>query len=261
MTPSVAPRPIVSVCSTNYNCGHALREHLETVYDHLGGLNFEYVMVDNFSKDDSPSILREWSQNHDNFSWIQRRSSRGRGRNLAVRASQAPWILIVDTDTLYFRIVRAFVDACMDLGDEAVTQAIYAGMYPRALWEKVGGLPNMNIGEDLEMWMQLWMLGKIRWYPVKMGENMKESHASDRLDFMSSRYGRLERLRRLFRSEFDMLLLARYEKMNLDAVWRENTLDLGLGPMEEIWFGHAASPTMLGRLRSFARRGLTALRA
>ncbi|TMI53121.1 glycosyltransferase [Candidatus Bathyarchaeota archaeon] len=57
----------LSVCTTNYNCAHALDSHLSSVYDALSGLDFEYVVVDNFSKDDSLRILKSWAAKKSNM--------------------------------------------------------------------------------------------------------------------------------------------------------------------------------------------------
>ncbi len=252
--------PALSVCATNYNCAHALEDHLKSIETALDGLSFEYSMVDNVSRDGSPEILRRWAETHPAFRWTQRRCTRGRGRELAVRATSAPWILIVDTDTLYHPMLRTFVERCMEEHPGTAVQGIYAGMYPRDLWARVGGMANMNVGEDFDLWMRLWKIGRMRWYPARLGENWKEAGATDRQDYLSSRYTPREKLSRLIRSELDLLRLTRYDRYDLESVWRDNQVDFGLGPLESTWFGHAPSPSLLRRLRLFAGRAFRIIR-
>jgi len=51
-----------SVCTTNYNCAHALQKHLDSVYSLFDDSDFEYIVVDNKSKDDSLEILNEYKK-------------------------------------------------------------------------------------------------------------------------------------------------------------------------------------------------------
>lgn len=247
------------MCATNYNCGHALGDHLRSISAQFCDIPFEHVVVDNYSSDESAATLSEWARSHPNFRWFQRRCTRGRGRELAVRASSAPWILIVDTDTVYFPILRRFVERSISWHRDLAVQAVYAGVYPRSIWRKVGGCSNLNVGEDFDMWMRLWRIGRIRWYPVRMGENRKEDFASDRHDFLSSRYTRVVRLRRVVRTGFDRLQLVHYERLDLGSILRENTIDLDLGPMGSSWFGEYGRSSLGHKFRTFARMGLMAL--
>src|SRR5919201_5627950 len=106
--------PRFSVCATNYNCGHVLKDHLASIYSVFDEHDFEYICVDNFSRDASHKILHQWESGHANFRWIRRRCSKGTGRELAVRMSVAPHLLIVDTDTIYFPVLREFVNRVLD---------------------------------------------------------------------------------------------------------------------------------------------------
>ena len=248
------PPPKISIIATNFNCGHALDKHLRSIYSQFGTDEFEYVAVDNFSRDSSPAILRSWSTEHSNFHWSQRHCSMGRGREIAASQSQGQTFLVVDTDTVYYPILRPFVTRAVSECPRDAVQAIYAGTFPRALWREVGGRHDFNSGEDLEMWMRLLQVGHMKWYPVRMGDNIKEAWARDSEDFKSSRYSRYGRLSRLMRSEFDQLRLARYDAMDLRAIWKSNTIDFGLGKMEQIWFGERPRLSLPDRIGVFMRR-------
>jgi glycosyltransferase involved in cell wall biosynthesis len=244
--------PSLSIVSTNYNCGHALADHLESIYRLFREDEFEYLLVDNMSKDASPTIVARWASYHRNFRWMRKKCTRGRGRELAARHAVGTFLLVVDTDTVYAPILRDFVDRAMSNYPGYAVQAIYAGIFPTVLWRAVGGSGNFNQGEDLEMWMRLLSTGRIRWYPAAMGENIKEPWASDRDDYRSARYPHSEKFRRLCRTEFDSLRLARYERMDLESLRRSNSIDLGLAPTVGSWIGDKRDKTILTRARAFA---------
>jgi hypothetical protein len=185
----------------------------------------------------------------------------GRGREIAARLAMGPNFLVVDTDTIYYPILRPFVERAASAYAGVAVQAIYAGFFPRDLWHAVGGRGNFNVGEDLDMWMRLARLGRMRWYPVRMGDNLKEDWASNADDHLSSRYRRSRRLTRLVRREFDMLRLAKYELTDLRSLWRANAIDLGLAPLETKWFGDRGRAGLFERARSFARGTLQVLRS
>ena len=128
-------------------------------------------------------------------------------------------------------------------------QAVYCGIYPREIWSNVGGMGNFNFGEDLELWIKIWKINKMRWYPVEMGENIKEEWAKDSWDFLSMRYNKLEKIMRLLRREYDSLRLKKFEELDLMDIWKSNSIDLGLGDLKSTWFGEGESPALLERTR------------
>jgi glycosyltransferase involved in cell wall biosynthesis len=226
-----------SVCTTNYNCAHALLQHLDSIYSQLDEDEFEYIVVDSESKDRSMDILNKYASDHENMSVIQKRCVRGIGRQIAFKKSIGDYILQVDTDTLYFPKWKTFIYKCLEDYPDLAVQAIFSGVYPRKIMDEVGGWRNFQWGDDLDLWMRVWKVGKMRWYPVAVGENVKEKGAGSYMDAFSKRYGRrLEKTARLLRTEFDWLRLYHVQKMDFLKIVQENSVDLELGD-EEKWFG------------------------
>ncbi len=246
-------QPKVSFIATNFNCAHALERHLESIYSQWGMDEFEYILTDNYSDDESPSILREWAATHPNFRWTRVRCSVGMGRELASRGASAPFLLTVDTDTVYAPILRPFVERATSIYPTHAVQAIYAGVFPHHLWRISGGRGNFNVGEDFEMWMRLWRMGRMKWYPVRMGENLKDPGARDAADYLSARYRRLQKITRLLRREFDLLRLVRYEAWDSKGIWKSNTVDLGFGTIQDTWFGDSPRGGLRKRAAAFVR--------
>ena len=230
-------RPKMSFCTTNYNCAHILRKHLDSIYGQLSEEEFEYIVVDNLSKDESLEILNDFAKRHRNMKVVSRKCSMGTGRQIAFSHSKGDYIVVVDTDTVYYPIMREFLDSYLNNYRDFAVQAIYCGIFPRGIWMQVDGRHDFNTGEDLEMWMRIWLLNKMKWCPVEMGENMKEERAMDSYDHFSSRYGKMEKLKRFIRREYDILRLRKYERYDLVSIWKSNQVDLGLGTLKDDWFG------------------------
>ncbi|UCD92965.1 MAG: glycosyltransferase family 2 protein [Methanobacteriota archaeon] len=246
-------KPVLSFCTTNYNCAHALEKHLESIYSIFDENDFEYIVVDNKSKDDSYRILCDFARGHGNMRVLSRKCSMGRGRQLAFKESVGRFIIVVDTDTVYFPIVREFVDKYLEQYPEFAVQAKLFGIFPREIWESVGGRGDFNTGEDFEMWMRIWKIGRMKWYPVQMGTNVKDPSAKDSYDFLSIRYDKFERFTRFLRREFDTIRLRKYEKLDLVNVWKSNAVDFGLGEPDDAFFGTRPSPPFLSLPRHFVR--------
>lgn len=232
----------LSFCVTNYNCAHTLEKHLDSIYDIFSSYDFEYIVVDNRSSDTSYEILIDYASQHTNMKVLSRRSTRGWARQLAFQESSGDLIVLVDTDTVYYPYAADFMRMYLDGYGKYAVQAKYLGVFPRTIWEEVGGMSNFNTAEDFELWMRIWKTGKMKWYPVRMGENVKEAGATDAYDFLSSRYGRFEKFTRFLRSEIDSLRLRKYVKMDLTGIWKSNVVDFELGKMEETYFGERLPP-------------------
>jgi len=246
---------ILSVCTTSYNIAHAIERHFSSVCNALAGISFEYVVVDNRSSDGTAEILSRLAHSFPGFKVIARRCSRGIGRRLAASASKAPTILCVDADTVYRPSLGAFVRLYLKefRSRDIALQAIYAGLYPRSLWFQVGGTRDLNYAEDLDLWMRIWELGRMKWTPVLMGENLKPSGVRDSEDVFYKRYSMLSRVSRVLRRETDMWRLRRYYKMDLEAIWRSSAVDLGIGMLQETWFGNRPSWSLRGTAQRIRR--------
>jgi glycosyltransferase involved in cell wall biosynthesis len=243
--------PKLSICTTNYNCAHAIRQHLDSVYSQLDEDFFEYIVVDNLSKDDSVKILREYEKTHGNMKILSQKCTMGKGRQIAFESSVGEFVMVIDTDTVYSPIFKSFVDIYFKQYSEFALQAILCGVFPRDIWIQIGGRRDVNIYEDVDMWVRIWKLGKMRWYPVFMGENLKDPGTQAGHDYMSKRYNRMEKLRRFLRREYDLLRLREVLGTDLERMYKANVVDLGLGEPVETWF---KNPPKLGPYQWFTVR-------
>src|SRR2546427_11466872 len=95
-----------------------------------------------------------------------RRCTMGAGRQFAFKESEGSHIMVLDTDVVYSELLRRLVDQYLDHHSMFSLQAIFCGLFPRQQWINVGGRRNLNTNEDVDMWIRLWRLGTMRWYPV-----------------------------------------------------------------------------------------------
>ena len=243
----------VSICTTNYNCAHALPRHLSSIYRALQRFPFEYIVVDNKSTDGSLGILMEWASSHENMTVRSLRCTMGEGRQVAFSSSVAQHIMVVDTDVVYDPILTAFTRRYLDAYLNLSVQALFCGIFPRDQWVRIGGRRSLNTNEDLDMWFRLLQLGTMRWYPVQMGEHLKEPWAEGSADYRSARYSRPDQIFRLFRREWDLFKTRRLNRLDLSTIIQRNTLDMALGPAPGTWPGSRKWQSLVQRAVQLTR--------
>jgi len=225
----------LSVCTTNYNCAHVLNRHLDSVFENLRGHEFEYIVVDNRSRDASARILDSYAATHPNMTVFSRRCTIGEGREIAFSHSHGDYLVILDTDVVYSGLLRQFVDAYLQRCPDRSVQAIFCGIFPRAQWVRAGGRRSFNTNEDVDLWARIARCGTMMWYPVELGENVKEAVAWGIDDYLSHRYRKREKIVRLMRREWDLVKTRKLEKLDIAGLIEANTIDLGLGPVPRAW--------------------------
>lgn len=254
-------KPKFSICTTNYNCAHALQQHLDSIYSQLDEEKFEYIVVDSKSKDNSMDVLRKHASFHENMTVLQKRCARGVGRQIAFGRSKGDYILQVDTDTVYYPIWKKFLYKCLESFPDLAVQAIFGGIYPRSIMNEVRGWRNFQWGDDLDLWIRVWKIGKMRWYPVAVGENVKEKGTDSYMDAFSHRYGsKLEKSLRMLRTELDWLKLYHVQSSDLLKIVEENTVDFGLGEKQQ-WFSGGSKINLRTWVRGVLRKELSILKS
>ncbi|MCK4445226.1 MAG: glycosyltransferase family 2 protein, partial [Thermoplasmata archaeon] len=207
-----------SICTTNYQCAHALDRHLESVFDLLKGLEFEYIVVDNKSKDRSMEILKRWEGQKPNMKVLSKKCTMGEGRQISFTHSKGDFILVMDTDTVYYPVCEKLLNIYLDVHSDIAIQTRLLEVFLNRIWEKIGGRGSLNAFEDVDMWIRIWELGKMMWYPIIMGENVKDEGSDGRYDFLSTRYNKREQIARLLRKECDLLKTTEIRALDLEKI-------------------------------------------
>ena len=177
----------------------------------------------------------------------------GGGREIAFSLSHGGYVMVLDTDVVYSGLLRRFVDGYLHLCRGLSLQAIFCGIFPRDQWIRAGGRRSLNTNEDVDLWLRIHRLGTMRWFPVSLGENVKEAFAWGKGDYLSSRYPWRERATRLIRREWDLLKTRPVQRTDLERLIRANTLDLGLGPPPGAWPQSRVQTSRSRHLIEFAR--------
>lgn len=88
-----------SIIIVNYKTGRLVCDCLQTIFDQDPSNNFEVIIVDNDSRDDSESIIRG---NYPQVKWIQMGYNSGfaRGNNAGMKAATGDVFLLLNSDTL-----------------------------------------------------------------------------------------------------------------------------------------------------------------
>jgi glycosyltransferase involved in cell wall biosynthesis len=124
-----------SICTTNYQCAYVLDRHLASVYEHLKDYDFEYIVVDNKSKDGSLDILKKWEGQHPNMKVLSKKCTMGEGRQISFGHSRGDFILVPDTDVIYYPKTRRFLELYLERDSELAVQAAEEGVStPSRTW-------------------------------------------------------------------------------------------------------------------------------
>lgn len=91
--------PELSVILVNYNGLKYIEACLKSIQDNLATINYEVILIDNNSTDDSCNFIKE------NFSTVQLIESKdnngfGKGNNLAVNQAKGEFLLLLNVDTV-----------------------------------------------------------------------------------------------------------------------------------------------------------------
>ena len=112
----MSENPLVSVIILNYNAGQLLLDCVESVFASTYE-NFEVIVVDNVSTDNSHNMCKK---NFENIKLIENKENLGycEGNNVGIRSSKGEYVVILNPDTLVEpEWLEKFLDASKKHGD------------------------------------------------------------------------------------------------------------------------------------------------
>lgn len=95
--PDAGAPPLVSVCILSWNTRELVQRNLQTLYSHLAAFDFETIVVDNASQDNSADMVAEQFPQV----LLLRQSTNlmfARGMNTAARAARGQFLLFLNSD-------------------------------------------------------------------------------------------------------------------------------------------------------------------
>ena len=155
--------PKYSVCISNYNMSSTLEGSLFSIINHLDN-NFEIIIVDDGSNDDSLEILFKIEKKYSFVKVIPlKRDSRrrlGETRNISVRAAQGKYVLLhLDMDDMWEPYINSFTKIYHDLEKRLdIKNFMLSGKQLQMATKKLilnNPYPNFYYTEDRVLWNNL----------------------------------------------------------------------------------------------------------
>jgi len=191
-----------SACATTYNNAGRLKVCLDSVIKALANLNFEIVIVDNYSIDGTYEIIRHYAQRYSNIKVLRFKCSRGLGRQLAFENSSGRYIITIDTDTEYDSEKLQKILMIYKQGKFGKLTAVKfwgsLGIYPRSLVEKAGGWRDYSTAEDHDFLARLCKVGSFVFLPINTEVNEPYEEWRDKGLLKALRFNIIVREKRYF---------------------------------------------------------------
>ncbi|MFC6734936.1 glycosyltransferase family A protein [Halolamina salina] len=161
----------ISVC--NYNMSETIEHSLRSILNQIND-EFEVLVVDDGSTDDSPEIVESLQAEYDRLRLIRLPPDPGRHlgetRNIGVRHAKGDHVILqIDADDVYEDVLKGFVEIYERLRDHReeafLLRATNLTVAPKAFLEQRGPYRNLPVGaEDLDMWRRLLAEGSVVWF-------------------------------------------------------------------------------------------------
>lgn len=156
----VSSTPRFSVCVTNSNSGRTIRRSLESALSLLQSVEFELIVVDNESTDNSKDYLTDLARKGIVKRLVVTRCTRGRGRQLAFENSSAPYILAnIDMDVVYNDQLLNLIDSYHRRFEGKVLSVYGTMIMPRSVATELGGWRDLDRHEDSDLALRAFETG------------------------------------------------------------------------------------------------------
>ena len=93
--------PYFSIVMPNYNHGHLIGESVQSVINQNFD-NWELIIIDNNSTDNSKQIIKSFKDSRINFYTIKNQGIIAKSRNLGIKKARGEWIAFLDSDDLWY---------------------------------------------------------------------------------------------------------------------------------------------------------------
>lgn len=210
--------PKYSICMTCFNEVSTVRESINSLLRQLNE-DYEVIIVDNFSKDGTYEILKEFEHSN-SVKIVQERSSRGKGRQFALEHASGEYVIAnLDLDDLFLPVLGEIVGLYHEKANRKVLAIFNSSpppdldtgwiqnitLGPRELFTSLGGWRDLDLFEDWDVWSRAHQAGKYAWGAYRFAVNdtvhPESKHALIRLRQRYERYrSRLRLGMRIFSS-------------------------------------------------------------
>ncbi len=165
---------------------------MESILNQLDS-NFEVIVCDNCSDDDSRKVLQEYHR-QGRIKLLTRQSSRGKGRQIAYENSVGNYIISgVDTDDILKPTLKELLTLYHDQHEGYMLSLDTIHIIPRSLVEAIGGWRDLQYSEDVDFAKRAEALSKLHYFSDASMIIQERGHAK-------VKRGPLHRLRERYRA-------------------------------------------------------------
>ena len=164
----IIKQPKYSVCICNYNMANTLDLSLKSILNQLND-DYEVLVIDDGSNDNSLQILSQIKNNFNNFRYIplirERARKLGETRNISIKAARGKYVILhLDADDIWDKYIQSFVSIYHEIEKRlSINDFLLSGkqiqMANRELLLR-NKYRNIYYGEDRMLWNDLAIQGK-----------------------------------------------------------------------------------------------------
>ena len=161
--------PVFSLIGTVFNNANRVRGSIESMAAAMKGLNYEIVVVDNYSSDGTYEKIRELSKEYP-IRIFRAKCSRGKGRKIAFENAKGEYIVYVDFDSIYnIRMFRLAINTYLKWNQRGQKSLVGFGsqVHPRKILEILGSWKDLNCSEDMDLLARLYAKDLAACLPIK----------------------------------------------------------------------------------------------
>lgn len=149
-----------TIAMCNFEMGNTIRKSVESIISQIPKSDFDVLVVDAGSNDDSKEVLEELESEYDNFRaiFLDKDSSRhlGRDRQISIEKSNSEYVIFdLDCDDVYYEGILDFVKVYHKIEEQREDDFILKGeainMAPKSLLEDIP-FRNLKVAEDKDLY-------------------------------------------------------------------------------------------------------------
>lgn len=198
---------LFSVIIPAYNMADYLKDALDSIFNQNTKVDYEVIVVDDGSTDDTLKILKESAEKHPELSYFaQENQGAGKAKQVAASHAKGEYLITLDADDLlspnYMSEIAKLIEAhpsydiyasnalyfsgtqkkgnfhteerfnqelSLTLDDMIASNQIFGNAaFSRKLFEEIGGFDLRFYNEDYALWLQLMLAGAKHFYTPKI---------------------------------------------------------------------------------------------
>lgn len=146
---------LLSITITAKNEAPVIDKVLNNLIKQLNDINYEMILIDNWSSDNTFQILKKYENNH--IKVFRYKGSKGSARNFALKKADGKYVMALDADQVYLNLDKFLRDYFSRYSSYSVKigRSSFPIISPKELLMNVGGWRDLQFAEDWDLWFRL----------------------------------------------------------------------------------------------------------